>query len=49
MYYSKQEARDKVVVYPQVILPFELEDAEAREGVKSNASELKVESKDNEK
>ena len=45
MYYSKPEAWDKVIVYPQVALPFKLEDAEAREGVTPNASEPKIESK----
>ena len=49
MYYSKPEAKDEVIVYPQVALPFKLEGAEAREGVTSNASEPKVESKDDEK
>ena len=49
MFYGKPEARDKVIVYPQVTSPFELEDAEARKGVKLNASEPKIESKDDEK
>ena len=49
MYYSKPEARDEVVVYPQVALPFEPKDAEAREGLMLNASEPKVKSKDDEK
>ena len=39
MYYSKPEAGDKVILYMQV---FELEDAEAREGVTLNAPEPKV-------
>ena len=42
MYYGKPEARDKVVVYSQVALPFEPEDAEARVGVMLNTSEPKV-------
>ena len=46
MYYCKPGARDKVMVYPQVALPFEPEDAKAREGVMLNASEPKVKSKD---
>ena len=49
MYYGKSEARDKVVVYPQVALTFELEDAEARGDVMMNASEPKIESKNDEK
>ena len=49
MYYSKPEDRDEVIVYPEVALPFEPEDAEAREGVTLNTHEPKVESKDNEK
>ena len=49
MYYGKPEASDEVVMYPQVALPFKLEDAEAEESVKLNASEPKIESKDNEK
>ena len=48
MYYGKPEARYKVIVYPHVALPFEPEDVEAREGAMLNASEPKVESKDNE-
>ena len=48
-HYSKPEATDKVVVYPQVALPFKPEDARARDGVTLNASEPKVESKDDEK
>ena len=44
MYYGKPEARDEVVVYLQVALPFEPEDAEAREGVTLNASEPKAKS-----
>ena len=43
---GKLEARDQVKAYPQVALLFKPEDAEAREGVMLNASELKVESKD---
>ena len=39
MYYSKPEARDYIIVYSQVALPFEPEDVEAREGVMLNASE----------
>ena len=38
MYYGKPEARDKVIVYSQVELPFEPEDVEAREGVMLSAS-----------
>ena len=38
MYYGKPEARDEVVVYPQVALYFEPEDVEAWEGVTSNTS-----------
>ena len=49
MYYDKPEARDEVIVHPQVALSFELEDAEARVGVTLNASEHKVESKDDKK
>ena len=49
MYYGQPEAKDKVIVYPQVALPFEPQDAGAREGVMLNASEPKVESKNNEK
>ena len=49
MYFGKPEARDKVVIYLQVALPFEPENAEAREVVTLNASEPKVESKDDEK
>ena len=49
MYYSKSEARDKVIVYPPVALSFEPVDAEARESVMLNASELKVKSKDDKK
>ena len=41
MYYSKPEARDKVLVYPQV--------AEASEGVMLNASEPKAKCKDDKK
>ena len=49
MYFGKPEARDEVVVYPQVVLPLELEDAEAREGMTLNAAEPKIESKEDEK
>ena len=49
MSYGRPGARDKIVVYLQVALPFELEDAEAREGVMLNASEPKVKSKNEEK
>ena len=49
MYYSKPEVRDEVVVYRQVALPFEPEDAEAREGVMLNASQSKAESKNDKK
>ena len=49
MYYGKPEARDEVIVYLQVALPFEPKNAEAREGVILNASEPKVKSKDDEK
>ena len=38
MYYCKPEARNEVVIYLQVALPFEPEDAKAREGVTLNAS-----------
>ena len=48
MYYGKPKARDEVVEYPHVTLPFELEDAEARQGVRLNASEPKIESNDDE-
>ena len=48
MYYGKPEARDKAIVYPQAVLLFEPEDRETMEGVKLNASEPKVKSKDNE-
>ena len=33
MYYDKPEAKDDVVVYLQVALPFELEDEEARDRI----------------
>ena len=46
MYFGKPDARDEVVVYPQVALPFEPEDAKTREGVMLNASESKVKSKE---
>ena len=46
MHYGKSEARGEVIVYPQVALPFKPEDAEARDCVMLNASELKVKSKD---
>ena len=46
MYYSKPEAREKVIEYPHVALPIEPEDAKAREGLTLNASEPKVEYKD---
>ena len=49
MYYSKPEARGEVVVYLQVSLHFKSEEAEGREGVMLNASETKVEFKDDEK
>ena len=49
MYYGKPEAQDEVVVYPQVALPFEHEDAEARDGVMLNASEPNDESIDDQK
>ena len=49
MYYGKPEARDEAIVYPQVVLPFEPDDAEAREGVMFNASEPKVKSKNDKK
>ena len=45
MYYDKPEAKDEVIVYPQVALPFKPEDAEAREGVALNASESKADKK----
>ena len=47
MQYSKPEATDEIIVYPQLALLFEPNDAEAREGVTLNASEPIVESKDN--
>ena len=47
MYYDKPEARNEVVVYLQVALPFE--DVEEREGVTLNASKPKAEYKDDEK
>ena len=43
-YYGKPEARNEVVVYPQVSLSFKPEDAEARNVVTLNASESKVKS-----
>ena len=43
------EARDMVVVFPQVSLPFRLEDAKAREGVILTDSNPRIESKDNKK
>ena len=49
MYHCKPEARDEVVVYLQVAYPFKFEDAEKKEGVMSNASESKIESKDDKK
>ena len=49
MYNGKPEARDEVVVYLQVALPFKPEDVVARKGVTLNASEPKLESKDNKK
>ena len=49
MNYYKPEARNEVIVYLKVALPFEPEDAKAREGVTLNASEPKAESKDAEK
>ena len=42
IYYGKPEARDEVVVFPQVALPFESDDAEEREHVTLNASEPKA-------
>ena len=48
MYNGETEASDEVVVYPQVAIPLELEDAESREGVMTNASESKIGSKDEE-
>ena len=42
-YYSKPEARDKVVVYLQVALTFELEYAEAMEAASLNVSKPKIE------
>ena len=39
MYCGKPEARDEVIVYLQVALPFEPEDEKAREDVTFNASE----------
>ena len=41
-----QEDRDKVLVYPQVALSFKLKDAEEWEDVMLNASEPKIESKE---
>ena len=49
MYYGKPEARDEVLVYLKVALPFKLEDTKAREGLMLNASKPKIESKDNKK
>ena len=45
IYYGKPEARDEVKVYLQEALPFEPEDAEAREGMTLNTSEPKAKSK----
>ena len=44
MYYDKPETSDKAIVYLQVALPLEVE--EAREGEMLNASLPKIESKD---
>ena len=44
IFYGKPEAREKVIVDCKY-LPFELKDAEAKEGVTLNAAEPKVESK----
>ena len=41
--------KEEVVVYPQVTLPFKPEDAKAREAMMSNASELKIKSRDEKK
>ena len=49
MYYSKPDTGDKVLVYRQVALPFEPEDEEPRERLTLNASEPKVECKDEKK
>ena len=49
MYYCKPEAKDEFVVYLQLALPFEPDDAEAREGLTLNASEPKTESKGDKK
>ena len=49
MYYGKPEARNEVIVYLQIALPFEPEHAETREGVKLKASEPKAKSKDDKK
>ena len=38
LYYGQTEARDEVVVYLQVSLPFEPKDAKAREGMMLNVS-----------
>ena len=42
IYYGKPKDREEVVVYLHIALPFEPEDAEAREGVTLNSSEPKV-------
>ena len=49
VYYGKPEAREEVVLYLQIELPFQPEDAEARKGVTLKASEPKIKSKDDEK
>ena len=49
MYYSKPEAKDEVIVYQQLALPFEPDDAEGREDMTLNVSKSKAKSKDNKK
>ena len=45
IHYSTSEVSDKLVVYPQVAIPLELEDVEAREGVMRKS---KIESEEGE-
>ena len=45
----KAEARDEVILYLLVALPFKLKDADAREGVIWNASESKIDTKNDRK
>ena len=49
MCHSKPEARNEVIVYPQVALPFEPKDWEARKEVTLNASEPKTKSEHDKK